>query len=344
MHKYHNGFSRPFESRDSTPSRATPRRKGKHGGGRSDGHSPNRCEIVLTRNEVDCRRIPPPVRSRSPAGASRWSDYWAVSLCSRTKRVGLVASRSTRSPRDRRKSLNDLKPKAFSLNDGSIRFIWGLTAEWWSQSASSFSWPIRSARSSSPVAAACGSAGASSSSGSGRGRRSRFLGSEACATTVGIPGSASYVTNSSQAAASDRGWPRPHRCRQRSGQGACSAAPERCSRSRRRRSAHGSGRATGASHLTIALDGDSGVGALSPSTRECSASRQRRSIRAAPPRAGSSLGSFKTGSGFGSYGETRGCQNLSLSSVLACSWPTRVRVFSGIVAVSMNRPATAEDS
>jgi hypothetical protein len=44
------------------------------------------------------------------------------------------------------------KPNDFSLNDGSIRFIWALTAELWSHSASSFSWPMRSARSSSPVA------------------------------------------------------------------------------------------------------------------------------------------------------------------------------------------------
>ncbi len=78
-------------------------------------------------------------------------------------RVALVSSTSTRSPRDRRKSLNDLKPKAFSLKDGSIRFIWPLTAELCSHSASSFSWPIRRARSSKPVAAAWVSAGAGSS-------------------------------------------------------------------------------------------------------------------------------------------------------------------------------------
>ena len=56
------------------------------------------------------------------------------------------------SERDRRKSLKDLKPKDFSLNDGFIRVICTLTAELCSQSTSSFSVPIRSARVSRAVA------------------------------------------------------------------------------------------------------------------------------------------------------------------------------------------------
>src|SRR3954469_22959895 len=94
------------------------------------------------------------------------SDYVAVVL-SRTIRVVLLSSRSATSLRERRKSLNDLNPSDFSENDGSIRFIWALTAELCSQSASSFSWPMRRARSSRPVAAACGSGCSRSSSGSG---------------------------------------------------------------------------------------------------------------------------------------------------------------------------------
>jgi hypothetical protein len=65
---------------------------------------------------------------------------------SRTIRVVELSSSSTRSERDRRESLKDLNPKDFSLNDGSIRFICALTAELCSQSTSSFSRPIRSAR------------------------------------------------------------------------------------------------------------------------------------------------------------------------------------------------------
>ena len=84
-------------------------------------------------------------------GAAAW---WSRS---RTIRVVELSSSSTTSDRDRRKSLKDLKPNDFSLNDGSIRFICALTAELCSQSTSSFSRPIRSARVSSPVAAACGS-------------------------------------------------------------------------------------------------------------------------------------------------------------------------------------------
>jgi hypothetical protein len=42
---------------------------------------------------------------------------------SRTIRVVELSSNSTTSARDRRKSLKDRKPKDFSLNDGSIRFI-----------------------------------------------------------------------------------------------------------------------------------------------------------------------------------------------------------------------------
>ena len=41
--------------------------------------------------------------------------------------------------RERRKSLKDRKPSDLSLNDGFIRFIWALTTELCSQSASSFS-------------------------------------------------------------------------------------------------------------------------------------------------------------------------------------------------------------
>jgi hypothetical protein len=54
-------------------------------------------------------------------------------------RVVLLSSSSTRSLRERRKSLNERNPSDFSENDGSMRFIWAFTAELCSQSASSFS-------------------------------------------------------------------------------------------------------------------------------------------------------------------------------------------------------------
>ena len=72
-------------------------------------------------------------------------------------RVVELSSSSTRSARDRRKSLKDLNPNAFSENDGSIRFIWAFTVELCSHSTSSFSRPICSARVNSAVAAACAS-------------------------------------------------------------------------------------------------------------------------------------------------------------------------------------------
>ena len=50
-------------------------------------------------------------------------------MCSRTMRVVVLSSRSTKSLRERRKSLNDRNPRDFSLNDGSMRFICALTAE-----------------------------------------------------------------------------------------------------------------------------------------------------------------------------------------------------------------------
>jgi hypothetical protein len=135
-------------------------------------------EIVLTRDEVSLAK-------GLPAGAFAITGRCIAMVTMRRCRCAAAPSVLCWSHRGRRgrcgnagKSLNDLKPKALSLNDGSIRFIWALTAELWSHSASSFSWPMRSARSSSPVAAACGSAGDGSSSGSGAlGLRPRLLGS-----------------------------------------------------------------------------------------------------------------------------------------------------------------------
>src|SRR6201999_1349494 len=105
---------------------------------------------------------------------------------SRTIRVVELSSSSTTSVRERRKSLKDLKPKDFSLNDGSIRFIWALTAELCSQSTSSFSVPIRSARISKAVAAGYGSGAACGSTPSDLARRVLGAGSG-----TGTPGSAS---------------------------------------------------------------------------------------------------------------------------------------------------------
>ena len=94
---------------------------------------------------------------------------------------------------DRKKSLKDLNPKDFSLNDGSIRFICALTAELCSQSASSFSRPIRSARVNRPVAAACGSGGGGSSASASLAPLARRFGAAlaGAGSGAGTPGSAS---------------------------------------------------------------------------------------------------------------------------------------------------------
>ena len=92
------------------------------------------------------------------------------------------------SARERRKSLNDLKPNDFSENDGSIRFICPLTAELCSHSASSFSKPICSARISNAVAAACGSGCAGSDLARAR---LGFSVSAAVGSNTGTPGSES---------------------------------------------------------------------------------------------------------------------------------------------------------
>ncbi len=83
---------------------------------------------------------------------ARWRGGVRVGYRSLTSRVVELSSNSTTSERDRRKSLNDLNPNDFSLNDGSIRFICALTAELCSHSTSSFSRPICRARVSNAVA------------------------------------------------------------------------------------------------------------------------------------------------------------------------------------------------
>ena len=67
--------------------------------------------------------------------------------------------------------------------------VLGLTTELCSHSTSSFSWPIRSARRSSPVAATCASGGASSSGSGADARRDCFF--DASLGMTGTPGRAS---------------------------------------------------------------------------------------------------------------------------------------------------------
>jgi hypothetical protein len=72
------------------------------------------------RREPVTRRVPLQAEGTRAwqGGRSRVTPYF-----SRTIRVVELSSNSTTSDRDRMKSLKDLKPKDFSLNDGSIRFI-----------------------------------------------------------------------------------------------------------------------------------------------------------------------------------------------------------------------------
>ena len=86
------------------------------------------------------------------------SSAYAAAVLSRTMRVVLLSSSSATSLRERRKSLNDRNPRDFSENDGSIRFIWALTAELCNQSASCFSYgmPFMTAKMVASAVLLCG--------------------------------------------------------------------------------------------------------------------------------------------------------------------------------------------
>ena len=124
-----------------------------------------------------------PGRASAARGASRMSTMLPDSSTSATAGCALTKSEKL------------LCPSAFSLNDGSSRLMRLLTAEACCQSASSLSLSSRSARSSR------------SADGSAAGLRARVRGAAASffCSTVGraTPGSASYASNWSHAAASD---------------------------------------------------------------------------------------------------------------------------------------------